>query len=128
MPDIEKVIKGLECCTDIFTKCDICPYWRHPNIGLPECMKLRQDALEVIKEQKDNIETQGKLLKIKQDQIVNLMMINAKKYKDNHICKKCYKELLDPWDWCPYCGKETPMKKLRDGIWIKDPVRFVEGD
>ena len=50
MPDKEKVIKGLEHCTDIFKKCeDGCPYYN--KIELPECNRLKKDALALLKEQ-----------------------------------------------------------------------------
>ena len=49
MPDMEKVIKGLENCTDIFKKCeDGCPYYN--RIELPECNQLKKDALVLLKE------------------------------------------------------------------------------
>ena len=52
MADREKVIKGLECCSDTEYDCALqndCPYGR--NYG-EECMlELKKDVLELLKEQ-----------------------------------------------------------------------------
>lgn len=64
MPDLEKVIKGLECCvwTDerLLTDCENCPY----SNGRGCCNSLRglhMDALTLLKEQKavEPIEREG---------------------------------------------------------------------
>ena len=51
MPNIEKVIKGLECCTFILgkRKCNECPYQK----GLPDngCYQLQDDFHALLKEQ-----------------------------------------------------------------------------
>ena len=53
MPDREKVIKGLECCTFILgkRKCNECPYQK----GLPDngCYQLQDDFHALLKEQED---------------------------------------------------------------------------
>ena len=50
MADIEKVIKGLECCTSENGQlnCEDCPYRKRNNF----CDNLERDALELLKEQK----------------------------------------------------------------------------
>lgn len=56
MPDLEKVIKGLECCTFILgkRKCNECPYQK----GLPDngCYQLQDDFHTLLKEQEAEIE------------------------------------------------------------------------
>ena len=55
MPDIEKVIKGLECCYCNFPKtmdCNNCPYDKicyHDKA----CSLMLRDALELLKEQQE---------------------------------------------------------------------------
>ena len=53
MPDIEKVIKGLEHCTTYGCTCDKCDYWEHNRVeDDPHCGDvLMRDALELLKEQ-----------------------------------------------------------------------------
>jgi len=52
MADIEKVIKGLDICLQRFRCSEDCPYYT-PN----GCMeKLREDALELLKEYKNEKE------------------------------------------------------------------------
>lgn len=63
--DREKVIKGLECCTSQYTRCDICPYWVHP--GVPYCTEMKRDALQLLKEQQERIETLESLRRIEQE-------------------------------------------------------------
>ena len=51
MPDMEKVIKGLECCTFILgkRKCNECPYQKDlPDNG---CYQLQDDFHALLKEQ-----------------------------------------------------------------------------
>ncbi len=43
---------------------------------------------------------------------------------DEYICSKCSRGLKRNWKWCPFCGQKTESLF----VWIKDPVRFVEGD
>lgn len=50
--------------------------------------------------------------------------ILKERYDDEYICKQCKRGLDTRWKWCPWCGKKT----ANITIWIKDPVRFVEGD
>ena len=66
MPDIEKVIKGLECCAkDDCALNDICPYGKEDTNTCIE--RLSADALELLKEQKERIETLESLRRIEQE-------------------------------------------------------------
>lgn len=61
MPDREKVIKGLEHCSNKSFCNDSCPYssiLRDPNFGIDECMtQLAHDALELLKGQEARVMT-----------------------------------------------------------------------
>jgi len=51
MPDMEKAIKGLECCTDpLKARCPECPYYPCYDQDTTS-EKLLADALELLKEQ-----------------------------------------------------------------------------
>lgn len=51
MIDIEKVLKGLECCTK-WDSCSDCPYQTPNEYDISECTEpLHKDALELLKEQ-----------------------------------------------------------------------------
>lgn len=57
MPDREKVIKGLECCTSldsVDSTCMVCPYNYDGEGGESFCLrgKLMPDAIDLLKEQK----------------------------------------------------------------------------
>lgn len=52
MADIEKVIKGLECLTQM-TNCVGCPYW-DSGMTREECLShIGKDAISMLKEQDD---------------------------------------------------------------------------
>ena len=54
MIDREKVLKGLDCCSDL-ARCEECPYDQHA-LFIAECTSaLAKDALELLKEQEDRI-------------------------------------------------------------------------
>lgn len=59
MADREKVIKGLEHCSNKSFCNDGCPYssiLRDPNLGIDECMTcLAHDALKLLKEQENHV-------------------------------------------------------------------------
>lgn len=53
MTDMEKVIKGLECCKGYEYKCNDCPYY-DPNLeGRCDNESLYDDALALLKEQEE---------------------------------------------------------------------------
>ena len=51
MPDIEKVLKGLECCQSYDYKCGECPYVDADTDGGCYSEILRRDAWELLKAQ-----------------------------------------------------------------------------
>ena len=51
MADIEKVIKGLECCTK-WNSCSDCPYQTPNEYDVSECTEqMHKDTIELLKEQ-----------------------------------------------------------------------------
>ena len=52
MPDREKVIRGLECCTET-DDCNSCPYFEKPEYCSEDV--LMRDALALLKEQEQEI-------------------------------------------------------------------------
>ena len=93
MPDIEKVIKALETCRDQnnppgyrFTSCvDDCPY--HGN-GCAR--KLKEDALELLKEQ---------------DEVVHPEPSCEMTYITDCCCDLCGVQLIREDNFCRCCGK-----------------------
>ena len=85
MPDREKVIKGLECCTFILgkRKCNECPYQK----GLPDngCYQLQDDFHALLKEQE---------------------AVEPRVSTAEQRCGHCNKVIeMDGWIACPWCGK-----------------------
>lgn len=69
MPDREKVIRGLECCTHGVDKCAICPYDPRYNeideINTRSCMtQLAMDTLELLKAQETRVLTLEDVMEI----------------------------------------------------------------
>lgn len=66
MADLEKVIKGLECCNN--DKCDICPYYRSCDENdLDTCRAtLHRDALVLLKAQEPRVLTLEEIKKRKE--------------------------------------------------------------
>lgn len=61
MADLDKVIKGLECCTDIAIGCDECPY--SDDCERDEgVIALTRDALEMLKAQEPRVMTLEEVL------------------------------------------------------------------
>ena len=88
MTDVEKVVKGLECCASDLTCRNWCPYYK-------ECMgnqlALLKDALALIKEQQEAIPVKR---------------IDGKR---NHFikCGNCNTDLMSGMKFCPTCGKKV---------------------
>lgn len=55
MPDREKVIKGLECCSNLDDACVNCPYDYSGDGGEASCLRgqLMPDAIALLKEQEE---------------------------------------------------------------------------
>ena len=84
MTELEKVIKGIEQCLNGEGRrnCGNCPYLEE------DCMaSLQQDALELLKEQQEQLDE----------------LVPPKKWI---ICKACGHKLRNDWLWCPWCRWE----------------------
>lgn len=68
MPDVEKVIKGLECCKIPFTKCHNggCPYFENDGCKA----RLKGDALALLKAQEPRVMTLEELDRLREDDAV----------------------------------------------------------
>lgn len=56
MPDLNKVIKGLECCLHGPMQCEKCPYMSEVGKTVPNCVKtMRTDAISLLKAQEQEI-------------------------------------------------------------------------
>ena len=94
MPDIEEVIKGLECCKSILSNaCDVCPYNYNGEHGESSCLRgrLMPDAITLLKKQRvetDVLEYQEKVL----DAFRNCIT--------EPKCKDC------PWESCEEFGNK----------------------
>ena len=101
MPDIEKVIKGLECCLGS-NDCDIEPEEDCPYKGMCLCaMALRLDILALLKEQEEG-KPKGHWMPYEPDK---------RGYTDGFTCSRCERVILSDhyckmidFDFCPYCG------------------------
>ena len=99
MPDREKVIKGLECCTFILgkRKCNECPYQK----GLPDngCYQLQDDFHALLKEQE---------------------AVKPRVSSAEQRCGNCNKVIeMDGWITCPWCGEPIDW----EGWWKKNGTR-----
>lgn len=48
MPDRDKIVKGLECCTQYYVDCQNCPYKNYQKVGSC-CSVLMIEAKEILK-------------------------------------------------------------------------------
>ena len=95
MPDIEKVIKGLEVCTSKPCYCTDCPYKANCCLDSQEVM---EDALALLKEQEA-------------DEPISFMDGIVERF----ACKKCGKHLLmTSWGRDNYCSKCGQKVKWND--------------
>ena len=84
MPDREKVIKGLECCTK-WDSCSDCPYQTPNEYDISECTEpLHKDALALLIEQ----------------EAVEPTWSRGKPY-----CGSCGKQIRNGGEFCSECGK-----------------------
>lgn len=101
MPDLEKVLKGLECCMDILHAgpgwsqgCIHCPYSTVVDVGRYPCMRLlANDAMELLKEQ-EAVEPV-------------LVYEGANKQHNNYKCPKCHTHLYYEQRYCEWCGRKV---------------------
>ena len=87
MADLDKTIKGLECCTTLKDCTDECPYYAD------QCFihDLHTDALELLKEKQP----------VKPKQFEKKSKVTRDKYE----CGACgSSEVFKQWEYCPWCG------------------------
>lgn len=88
MAELEKVIRGLECCTET-DDCNSCPYFEKPEYCSEDV--LMRDAIALLKEQ----------------EAVKPKVVNADDFLWAHwyVCGSC-ENPIDPEDkFCRHCGK-----------------------
>lgn len=98
MDDLNKVIRGLECCTADLMEyhqdhfCDMCPY-KSTDPRITYCFNKRdlmRDALS--------------LLKTQEPVHVKYLKMNYGKYL-MPVCGNCGEQIREDWKSCPVCGK-----------------------
>ena len=90
MPDREKVIKGLECCT-IPGNCGTCP-WYPSDKAEEGCIRtLMKATLELLKAQ-EPVEP----IRMNHDE---------NKYRDHYKCPICDDDLTYEQQYCAECGR-----------------------
>ena len=90
--DVNKVIKGLECCHK-FGFHEDCPYDKkdpYEKQNTTCMMDLMTDALELLKEQKELLDE-----------------LEPPEYWI--VCKACGHKLRNDWNWCPWCRWEIAL-------------------
>ena len=95
MQDKEKVIKGLETCSDVYYgadgACSSCPY---SKINGDMCVaELVHDAISLLKEQEPEEPIR--------------MHHTEHKQTDNYRCRKCGNDLYFEQRFCEACGTEV---------------------
>lgn len=91
IPDLEKVIKGLECCTKEGICSLDCPYVNTSPMADGKCITAVQaDALTLLKEQepvKPILKREGR-----------------NKYYNYYVCPRCNEEVVYDQNYCSECG------------------------
>jgi len=89
MLDREKVINGLECCSQEI-KCGFCPYWNDDTEGFACSTNLAKDALALLKEQEEEIEN---LKQTAQSMMEGVCLLKEQEAEKENIpeypCKNC---------------------------------------
>lgn len=91
MPDMEKVIKGLEHCSE--DGCDGCPY--EPDCLMADGFELARDALELLKEQETIFEKDGHHIRCA--------------HCNSYWCSTDREGNAFPTNYCPECGKAVKL-------------------
>ena len=94
MSDLEKVLKGLECCAEDVNELgdclsNDCPY-KHKQAC---CSAMARDALELLKEQEAVVPV--------------LVYKGANKQHNNYKCPKCHTDLYYGQMYCEWCGRKV---------------------
>ncbi len=113
MADLEKVIKGLECCTTIgedgFPICDECPYFCDESC--PNLDEMHMDALELLKAQPtvDAVPVVNGHW-IKRHNWVPISQTATKNFPF-YECSRCrwIRRLVNEYDYCPNCGAKMDL-------------------
>lgn len=121
MPDVNKVIKGLEC--EEYTNCPECPYVKFGKCNV----LLMRDARELLKEQEDlgtELTNAVELIHKKNERIEKLLKeqeakevirpffkVSNKGERLYGICPVCKNRIIENSNFCGNCGQAV--------IWIK---------
>lgn len=91
MIDREKVLKGLECCSQMAGEvCRKCPYVDEWEEGEGACTAhLAANALVLLQES-DAVEPR-----------------EQEETRTWTVCGNCSNHLISKWLWCPYCGRKV---------------------
>lgn len=135
MADLEKVIKGFECCHVMVhdlgpdkSSCGICPYKdvqteEQIDLGGIECVAvLHDDALELLKEQQETIASlQGTIYKLnaalaeQPEQKHGHWIVHLYKYGHNRCeCGECKHTTDVPYPCCPWCNAKMDGEMKQD--------------
>ena len=113
MADIEKVIKGLKCCSTCNNCAKYCPYDDDYD-DCAECTsKLTKDAFELLKEQQKKICEYDELRKPKEPTAV--MKIKKSDDMFGGYCPCCEGTVFSVYGNCPACGQAL--------LWMMDKYR-----
>lgn len=100
MTDLEKAVKGLECCQySSKSHCDECPYIYESLCSTNDCTAdLASDALELLKEQEPKLVISGRQCEVAPGH-----------WERKGFCPKCHQEVL--WmvnrEYCGFCGQKV---------------------
>lgn len=96
MPEMEKVIKGLECCTRFevgkqLNNCLDCPYIEPIGFNQFRCksQEMKEDALALLKEQ---------------EAVKPVKQVEQTEWT---VCGNCRNHLISKWIICPNCGRKV---------------------
>ncbi len=101
MPNKEKVIKGLECCsngvvTPYVATCRFCADCPYGENDIPCTKELARDALALLKEQEP----------VEPKEIINEQFpVGDYRRTIGWLCGKCGGNLVGDGDYCSYCGQ-----------------------
>ena len=104
MADIEKVIKGLECCiTKPEHNCEECPYEGDGEGGWPcKSPEMKADALELLKKQK--VKTVQRIMKTEDNGTYFTMIW--------YECEECGHKINGDDCFCAGCGREVDRSEV----------------
>ena len=111
MNDLEKAIKGLECCItmpDIYPHCEECPYADEDGMCV-DMDELHKDALALLKAQNDQIiMLERGLMELKAQEPVSVQkkqmeMVGLQTW--DWVCGNCGQTVLFSAKFCPWCGR-----------------------